>query len=280
MSTEVQTVGAEETPAAARSSFYAAMRVLPRPQREAMYHVYAFCRAVDDIADNGGDREGRLAELAQYRADIEQLYDNGRVTYRTRDLAEPVARYGLLKDDFIAVIDGMEMDIIRDLRAPEWKVLDLYCDRAASAVGRLSVRIFGMEEAQGIELSHHLGRALQLTNILRDIDEDAAMGRLYLPKEALHDAGIDETDIDAILVHPALDRVCRRIAERTRDYYNRAEAIMAHCPRRAARSPRMMATVYRGILEKLIARGWHAPRADVRRSKRYVLWAVLRDGIF
>jgi phytoene synthase len=77
-----------------------------------------------------------------------------------------------------------------------------------------------------------------------------------------------------------LDRVCRKIAEKTRNYYRRADAIMARCPRRTARSPRMMATVYRGILEKLIARGWHAPRADVRRSKRYVLWAVLRDGIF
>ncbi|MBS0268546.1 MAG: squalene/phytoene synthase family protein, partial [Proteobacteria bacterium] len=190
MSAEIDTLVAEETPAAASSSFYAAMRVLPRPQREAMYHVYAFCRAVDDVADNGGARELRLADLVQYREDIEELYATGRRTQRTRDLAGPIAQYGLLKDDFIAVIDGMEMDIVRDLRAPEWKVLDLYCDRAASAVGRLSVRIFGMEEGPGIELSHNLGRALQLTNILRDIDEDAAMGRLYLPKEALRECGL------------------------------------------------------------------------------------------
>jgi squalene synthase HpnD len=280
MSSEVQSLAAEEAPVAARSSFYAAMRVLPRPQREAMYHVYAFCRAVDDVADNGGPREGRLAELTSYKSDIEQLYADGRLTNRTRDLALPVAEFGLLKDDFIAVVDGMEMDVTRDMVAPDWNELDLYCDRAASAVGRLSVRIFGMEEAQGIELSHHLGRALQLTNILRDIDEDAAIGRLYLPKEGLVDAGITDTDVDAILAHPALDRACRAIAEKARNHYNRSEAIMADCPRRAARSPRMMATVYRGVLEKLIARGWHAPRADVRRSKRYVLWAVLRDGIF
>jgi presqualene diphosphate synthase len=245
-----------------------------------MYHVYAFCRAVDDVADNGGSREVRQADLNRYRTDIEQLYASGRLTSRTRDLALPIKQYGLLKEDFIAVIDGMEMDIVRDLRAPEWKVLDLYCDRAASAVGRLSVRIFGMEEEPGIELSHHLGRALQLTNILRDIDEDAAMGRLYLPKEALRDAGIMDTSIDDILANPALDRVCRGIATTTRKYYDRSEAIMAHVPRRCVRSPRMMATVYRGILEKLIARGWRAPRVDVRKSKRTVLWAVLRDGIF
>lgn len=280
MSSDAQILVSEEAPAASRSSFYAAMRVLPAHQRDAMYHVYAFCRAVDDVADNGGPREGRLAELDHYRTDIEQLYANGRTTPRTKDLAHPIAQYGLRKSDFIAVVDGMEMDLIRDIQAPEWKVLDLYCDRAASAVGRLSVPIFGIEGDLGIELAHHLGRALQLTNILRDIDEDAAMGRLYLPKEALRDAGISDRNIEAILVHPALDKVCREIAQKTRNYYNKSEAIMAHCPRRAARSPRMMATVYRGILEKLISRGWHAPRADVRRSKRYVLWAVLRDGIF
>ncbi len=280
MSAEVETLTAEEAPAAASSSFYAAMRVLPREQREAMYHVYAFCRAVDDVADNGGSREVRLADLVLYRKDVEQLYATGRRTQRTRDLAGPVAQYGLLKDDFIAVIDGMEMDIVRDLHAPEWTVLDLYCDRVASAVGRLSVRIFGIDEALGIELSHNLGRALQLTNILRDIDEDAAMGRLYLPKEAMRDAGISDSSIEDILADPRLDRVCRGIAEKARRYYDRSEAIMARCPRRTVRSPRMMATVYRGILEKLIARGWKAPRVDVRRSKRTVLWAVLRDGIF
>ncbi len=280
MSAEVETLTAEEAPAAASSSFYAAMRVLPREQREAMYHVYAFCRAVDDVADNGGSREIRLADLVQYRKDIEQLYATGRRTQRTRDLAGPIAQYGLLRDDFIAVIDGMEMDIVRDLHAPEWAVLDLYCDRVASAVGRLSVRIFGIDEAPGIELSHNLGRALQLTNILRDIDEDAAMGRLYLPKEALRDADISDASIESILADPRLDRVCRGIADKARRYYDRSEAIMARCPRRTVRSPRMMATVYRGILEKLIARGWKAPRVDVRRSKRTVLWAVLRDGIF
>jgi phytoene synthase len=280
MTSEAQTLVSEETPVASRSSFYAAMRVLPQGQREAMYHVYAFCRAVDDVADNGGPRDVRMTELARYRSDIEQLYATGRTTPRTGDLAYPIAKYGLKKSDFIAVVDGMEMDIVRDIHAPDWKTLDLYCDRAASAVGRLSVPIFGIDEDLGVELAHHLGRALQLTNILRDIDEDAAMGRLYLPKEGLRDAGITETNIDAILSHPALDRVCRSIAQKTRNYYYRSEEIMARSPRRAARSPRMMATVYRGILEKLIARGWHAPRADVRRSKRYVLWAVLRDGIF
>ncbi|CEJ86706.1 Putative phytoene synthase [Hyphomicrobium sp. GJ21] len=280
MTSQAQTLAHDEAPAASRSSFYAAMRMLPQEQRDAMYHVYAFCRAVDDVADNGGAREPRLAELARYRADLDEFYATGRTTLRTSYLANAITKFGLKKDDFIAVVDGMEMDIVRDIHAPDWATLDLYCDRAASAVGRLSVPIFGIEGELGVDLAHHLGRALQLTNILRDIDEDATLGRLYLPKEALIEGGITETDIDAILVHPALDRVCRGIAQKTRNYYRRSEALMARCPRRSARSPRMMATVYRGILEKLITRGWHAPRADVRRSKRYVIWAVLRDGIF
>ena len=102
--------------------------------------------------------------------------------------------FKLEKQDFLAVIDGMDMDAAEDIRAPDWAKLDLYCDRVASAVGRLSVRVFGMAENDGIALAHHLGRALQLTNILRDIDEDADIGRLYLPPEELRKAGIDVTD--------------------------------------------------------------------------------------
>ena len=198
MTSQAQTLAHDEAPAASRSSFYAAMRMLPQEQRDAMYHVYAFCRAVDDVADNGGAREPRLAELARYRADLDEFYASGRTTLRTSYLANAITKFGLKKDDFIAVVDGMEMDIVRDIQAPDWATLDLYCDRAASAVGRLSVPIFGIEGELGVDLAHHLGRALQLTNILRDIDEDAALGRLYLPKEALIEGGITETDIDVL----------------------------------------------------------------------------------
>ena len=107
-----------------------------------------------------------------------------------RGLGEAVHAFGLRREDFCAVIDGMEMDVETDIRAPDLATLDLYCDRVASAVGRLSARAFGMPEAEGISLAHHLGRALQLTNILRDLDEDAAIGRLYLPREDLCAAGI------------------------------------------------------------------------------------------
>ncbi len=128
---------------ASGSSFYAAMRLLPRAQREAMFEIYSFCRAVDDVADDPGPRTARLAALAQWRADIDALCA-GNPPARLGGLAGAVRTFGLERDDFLAVIAGMEMDVAGDLRAPDSATLDLYCDRVASAVGRLSFRVFGM----------------------------------------------------------------------------------------------------------------------------------------
>ena len=267
-------------PAPAGSSFYTAMRILPPAQRDGMYQVYAFCRAVDDIADEGGTRAERTAGLNQWRADIEKLYAGCDTTALTCGLAGPTAKFGLRKEDFLAVIDGMEMDAREDIVAPDWATLDLYCDRVASAVGRLSIRIFGIEEKAGIELSHHLGRALQLTNILRDLDEDAGIGRLYLPREALSDAGIASDDIATVLAHPVLTLACLEVANRARGHFEQADAIMAAQPRAAVKSPRIMGTVYRGILDTLMARGWAAPRQKASPSKSQIVWAVLRHGMF
>src|SRR5271166_651766 len=178
------------------------MRILPRAQREAMFEIYSFCRQVDDIADASGPRDVRRGELARWRADIDALYA-GKPVPRTQGLVLPMQEFGLRREDFHAVIDGMEMDVVADIRAPDDATLDIYCDRVASAVGRLSVRVFGMEQQDGLALAHHLGRALQLTNILRDLDEDASMGRLYLPREMLQDAGIAATEPAAAIGHPA-----------------------------------------------------------------------------
>ncbi len=186
-----QPSGANGAPAASGSSFYAAMRILPPRQREAMYAVYAFCRAVDDIADEGGPKPQRLAALDRWRRDIDRLYAGGGETPLTAGLRAPIdsvrSQAGRLPRRDRRHGNGRAA---RYKSAATGQELDLYCDRVASAVGRLSVRIFGMDETNGLALSHHLGRALQMTNILRDIDEDAAMGRLYLPREALAEAGI------------------------------------------------------------------------------------------
>ena len=260
---------------ASGSSFYTAMRIMPRAQRDAMFEIYAFCRKVDDIADSPGPRDERLDQLKLWRRDIDALYAGSAVT-RARSLAVPIKTFGLRREDFQAVIDGMEMDVHVDIRAPDWATLDGYCDRVASAVGRLSVRVFGMEEKPGIALAHHLGRALQLTNILRDIDEDAEIGRLYLPREALKAAGILTTDPAAVLAHPALSKVCGEVVERARAHFAEADKIMAGARRRTVRAPRIMSAAYKAILAQLAARGWAAPRKPVKVSKPRLILTILR----
>ena len=130
--------------------------------------------------------------------------------------------------------------MIDDIRAPDRATLDLYCDRVACAVGRLSVRVFGMERDAGLALAHHLGRALQLTNILRDLDEDAGLGRLYLPREELQASGITATDPAAVVAHPAITKPCAAMVAVAQAEFQKSSAIMAQSPRRVVRAPRIM----------------------------------------
>ncbi|MGH6813916.1 MAG: presqualene diphosphate synthase HpnD [Methylocella sp.] len=275
--------GADASASARGSSFNAAMRILPRPRREAMLEIYCFCRAVDDIADEVGPRHVRRQALAKWRRDISALYIGGneqtRARARLRGLANAIHAFGLRREDFCAVIDGMEMDVEADIRSPDLATLDLYCDRVASAAGRLSARAFGMPEAEGRCLAHHLGRALQLTNILRDLDEDAALGRLYLPCEDLRAAGIIEAEPREVLANPALDRACAPVISRAREHFGESEQIMARCPRASVRAPRIMADVYRAILAGLERRGFAAPRQEIRTPRHRVVLALLRYGL-
>jgi phytoene synthase len=253
------------------------MRILPRAQRQAMFEIYAFCRQVDDIADATGPRDVRRAALEQWRVDIDALYA-GRPVQHTQGLAAPIAAFGLRREDFHAVIDGMEMDVLTEMRAPDEATLDLYCDRVASAVGRLSVRVFGMEEQDGRALAHDLGRALQLTNILRDLDEDAAIGRLYLPAPVLLDAGITATEPAAVLAAPGLGKACAAIAARASRHFAQADIVMARNPRRKVRAARIMAEAYRAILDALVARGWSAPRPPIRLPRLRLVWIIMRHA--
>ena len=275
MTLEATAPGANYGSSASNSSFYAAMRILPRDQREAMFQIYSFCRQVDDIADSHGPREERLAALQNWRDDIDALY-RGQPPARLSDYVASVKRFDLQRADFLAIVDGMEMDVPQDIRAPDLATLDLYCDRVASAVGRLSVRVFGLPQEDGILLAHHLGRALQLTNILRDIDEDAALGRLYLPREALLHAGITSDDPAVVAADRALPKVCAGIVARARTHFETADEVMARNSRRVVRAPRIMERYYSAILELLVRRGFAAPRAPVRLNKLAKLAIVFR----
>lgn len=278
MTIETAAANADYGTTASGSSFYAAMRILPRAQREAMFEIYSFCRQVDDIADSDGPRPERLAALQQWRDDVDALYQ-GRPPERLKDYVSSVKAFGLKREDFLAIIDGMEMDVPQDIRAPDMATLDLYCDRVASAVGRLSVRVFGLPESDGILLAHHLGRALQLTNILRDIDEDAGLGRLYLPREGLLHAGITSDDPAKVIAERNLPKVCLPLVERAKSHFEQADEIMKRNSRRAVRAPRIMSKYYRAVLELLMARGFAVPREPVRVNKMAKIAILLRYAI-
>jgi phytoene synthase len=264
---------------ASGSSFYAAMRLLPVEERDAMFAIYAFCRKVDDIADDGlGTRAERHGKLESWRTDLARLYQ-GELTQQARFLAPAVTRYGLRLEDFLDILDGMEMDVAEDIVAPDLATLDLYCDRVASAVGRLSIKVFGMEEGPGFDLAHHLGRALQLTNILRDIDEDAAIGRLYLPREYLEEMDCCRSlDPKAVVARPEIDAVCRKVGAMAHRHYAHAMAILAARPKGRIRAPWLMGAVYSAILSATEQAGFAAPRRRVSLSAGKKLSLVLRSA--
>ncbi len=283
--TNAENIGAPAAKAvqkkAKSSSFYLAMRLMPAEERDAMFAIYAFCRKVDDIADDGvGTRAERHEKLEQWRADLRGLYA-GTVAQQVRFLAPAIAQYGLRLEDFLAVLDGMDMDVAEDIVAPDLATLDLYCDRVASAVGRLSIKVFGMDEGPGFDLAHHLGRALQLTNILRDIDEDAAIGRLYLPREYLQEMDCCRSlDVQAIVNKPQIDAVCRKVAAQAHHHYDEAQRILAARPKGRIKTPRLMGAVYSQILSASEAQGFAAPRRRVSLPKSRLMSLVLRQGIF
>jgi presqualene diphosphate synthase len=264
---------------AAGTSFYHGMRVLPPDRRHAMYAIYAFCRLVDDIADEEGSLEDKRLGLAAWRDNIAALYQGRTEGAVTRVLAAAVPRFQLRFEDFIAVIDGMQTDAETVVVAPDMATLDLYCDRVASAVGRLSVRAFGDASPAADRVAYALGRALQLTNILRDIKEDAERGRIYLPLEYLRDAGV-AADPAAILTAPGLPVVCDRLAMLAHGYFRTAQEAMDLCDKAAMKPARLMGATYDSILSVLQRRGWKRLDERVSLPKWKKLWLACRYGLF
>jgi phytoene synthase len=272
---------AEEATRKSGSSFYLAMRLLPPEKRDAMYAVYAFCREVDDIADEPGDLGEKKVALTRWRGWIDELYAGGNPPHPVaRALKDPISEYGLRREDFIAVIEGMEMDAEPVIRIRDMDELLLYCDRVACAVGRLSVRVFGMAEDEGIRLAKAEGLALQLTNILRDVADDADIGRIYLPADKLEAAGVPVVDAHAMMASPAIAGVCADVATEARARITEAEEILARSNRKVTRPARMMLAVYGDIFRRLERRGWRPDklRKPVGPGKFGKLLIALKSG--
>lgn len=261
------------------SSFYWAMRRLPARQRQAMFAIYAFCREVDDIADGSAPAADKLSRLDDYTRAVEDLFAGRDADVATVAALNPVvAQYGLDRADLLAVIHGMEMDAAGAVRLADWDAFDLYVDRVACAVGRLSDMVFGLRGEAAGRLAHHLGRALQITNILRDLAEDAARDRLYLPRALLAAHGIADGVPGDVLRHPNLGAALDELAARAEADFTAAAHLIAGFEKTQTRPARMMMAVYRRLLDRLRARGLTRVDVPVRLGRWTKLWLALRHG--
>lgn len=265
---------------ASKTSFAAGMAVLPLPRREAMYALYAFCRVVDDIADDSPTDKERHEGLALWRERIHDLFHKQQPADSiTTALLRPMESYELQEKDFLDVITGMEMDAEKTIVAPSMNELDHYCDLVASAVGRISVRIFGDASDHAQKVAYHLGRAMQLTNILRDIAEDASRGRLYLPSDLLEKHTIETRIPDEVINHPNLPIMCQNMADIAQQHFTLAEKEMCNCNWNSMRPARQMRNYYHAILKKLRKADWQDPHNRISLSFLDKLCVFLRGAV-
>jgi phytoene synthase len=240
--------------AASGSSFYYSFLFLPRPQREAITALYAFCREVDDIADECHEPDLARTKLAWWRQEIANLYAGSPQHPVARALAPAVQQYDLEQEYFHEIIDGMSMDLEQS-RYGEFKHLQLYCYRVASVVGLLSAAIFGYTNHKTLRYAHDLGLAFQLTNIIRDVGEDARRGRIYLPLDELAQFGVSESDILQGRQTQQVKQLLEFQIERAETFYDRAFNELPDEDRKAQRTGLIMAAIYRTLLREIKADG-------------------------
>ena len=263
----------------AGSSFYWAMRLLDAEKRRAMYAVYAFCREVDDIADGQDPEIKKREELSKWRREIDQVYTGKPESVIGAALQSIIPRHQPLKEDFLAVIDGMEMDAPRHFQITDRADLELYCDRVACAVGRISNAICGIPPKDGDDLAKSLGEALQLTNILRDVAEDAKRTHVYLPEELLVKNGYAGGLPILATDDPAVADTCAEISEIANHQFNAAQTMLKKIGAKKTLAPRIMMNIYKRIYEKLHNRGWERLHRDVSLTKLEKGFLILKSSL-
>jgi phytoene synthase len=235
------------------SNFYYAFMLLPAERRQALYSVYAFCRFVDDIADD--QSVGHPAELLnRWREELERVFNGSPAYPISRALAHNVRRFAIPRRYFEEIIDGVEMDLGRT-RYASFEELRLYCYRVASAVGLVCIEIFGYRHPRTREYAENLGIAFQLTNIIRDLSEDAARGRIYLPLEDLAKFGVTEDQVLRGVDTVELRRLLEFEVARARSFYALAEQALSAEDRAAMVCAEAMRSIYRALLERIASRG-------------------------
>ena len=232
------------------SSFYYSFLFLPSGKRRAITALYAFCREVDDVVDECSDAGVAHAKLAWWRDEIARTFTGEAQHPVGLALAPVVQRYGLAQEQFEEIIDGMEMDLAQE-RYADFKTLQLYCYRVASVVGQLSAEIFGYRDRKTLKYAHDLGLAFQLTNIIRDVGEDARRGRIYLPQDELAQYGVSTADILHARHSENFEKLMTFQIERAESYYRQAMAELPAAERKAQRPGLVMAAIYRTLLAEI-----------------------------
>ena len=240
----------QQKAAASGSSFYYSFLFLPPERRRAITALYAFCREVDDVVDETNEMQVAAAKLAWWRAEVGNLSAGNPQHPVTKALAPHMQRFSISAERLNEIIDGMEMDLTQT-RYLDWISLERYCYRVAGVVGLLAAGIFGYRNARTLEYARDLGIAFQMTNIIRDVGEDARKNRIYLPMDELKRLNVPASDILNAKETPEFAALMRFQAERARRYYEKAAAALPAEDRRSQRPGLIMAAIYRALLEEI-----------------------------
>ena len=260
------------------SSFYYSFVFLPPERRRAITALYAFCREVDDVVDNAGDAGVARAKLAWWRSEVAQMFAGVPSHKVTQALHPALSLYALPAEPFLAIIDGMQMDLDQT-RFLDYESLRLYCHRAAGVVGLLAASIFGYTNARTLEYADGLGLALQLTNIIRDVGEDARRGRIYLPQSDLREFGVSSASILRAEYTPGFEALMKFQIDRARSQYVVALAALPQEDRRNQRPGLIMAAIYRALLDEIEREHGHVLHQRIALTPVRKLWLAWKTWV-
>ncbi len=265
----------QQRTAASRSSFTASFRFLEPHRRQAITAFYAFCREVDDIVDETRTPHLARLKLDWWRGEISALYEGQPSHPISIALAAALSHFNLPRELFLEIIDGMEMDLDQ-ARYADFKALHLYCYRVARGVGLMTAEIFGYQDRNTLKYAHDLGLAFQLTNIIREVGEDARRGRIYLPQDELAQFGVSPDDLLATHTSDSFKRLMEFQIARAEQTYVQALAQLPACDRKSQRPGLIMAAIYRELLDQIRRNGYQVLDRRASLSTPRKLWLVWR----
>ncbi|OFZ99291.1 MAG: squalene synthase HpnD [Betaproteobacteria bacterium RBG_19FT_COMBO_58_11] len=269
----------QEKAAQSGSSFYYSFLFLPKPRREAITALYAFCREVDDIADECADAALARTKLEWWRTELANTFAGHPSHPVSQALLPAIRAYDLALEQFEEIIDGMEMDL-QYVRYADFKALQLYCYRVASVVGQLAAAIFGYRDRKTLKYAHDLGMAFQLTNIIRDVGEDARRSRIYLPQDELAQFGVTESDLLAGKASEEFRALMAHQVARARAFYQQALQALPAQDRKSQRPGLVMAAIYQKLLNEIERDDFRVLHQRITLTPLRKLWIAWRTWVF